>query len=202
MPVTRRRVTTAAEMRALSHPVRLDLLELLATHGPLTASEAGLLLDQTPSNMSWHFRKLAEHGFVRQTQGRGRLRPWKIVAESLSWGDDAADPVAASALYDIALDREFQGLRRALANAESETHEWRDSMQVYQSKLWLTAEEAAELGRRLGELLNSYRDRSTEPELRPPNARLTALMAWVVPDGPPLGSPIPHPSVEVEKASR
>ena len=73
--LTRRRVTSAAEMRALSHPVRLELLELLATHGPLTASEAATLLDQTPANVSWHFRKLAEHGFVRQTRGGGGFAP-------------------------------------------------------------------------------------------------------------------------------
>src|SRR5262245_3700258 len=119
MPLTRRRVTSAAEMRALSHPVRLDLLELLATHGPLTASEAAVLLDQTPANISWHFRKLAQHGFVRQTRGRGRLRPWKIVAESLTWGDDAADPTAAAALQDVAIDREVHNLRRALAAREA-----------------------------------------------------------------------------------
>jgi DNA-binding transcriptional ArsR family regulator len=192
MPLTRRRVTSAAEMRALSHPVRLDLLELLATHGPLTASEAAVLLDQTPANMSWHFRKLAEHGFVRQSQGRGRLRPWKIVAESLSWGDDAADPAAASALYDVALDREFQGLRKAMAQIDTETQEWRETVQVHQSRLWLTAEEAAEIGRQIGELLATHADRLTEPELRPPNARLMALMGWIVPDGPPLGSPVRH----------
>src|SRR5262245_54287844 len=98
MAITRRRVTSAADMRALSHPVRLDLLDLLSTRGPLTATEAAELLSQTPANMSWHFRKLAEHGFVRQTRGRGRLRPWKIVAESLSFGDDAADPIATAAL--------------------------------------------------------------------------------------------------------
>jgi DNA-binding transcriptional ArsR family regulator len=195
MSLTRRRVTSAAEMRALSHPVRLDLLELLGTHGPLTASAAAVLLDQTPANVSWHFRKLAEHGFVRQTKGRGRLRPWKIVAESLSWGADAKDPVAASALSDVALDREFQGLRKAMADLDAETPEWRDTVQVHQSRLWLTAEEAAEIGQRMGELLRTHADRLAEPELRPPNARLMALMGWIVPDGPPLGSPL-HPDAK------
>lgn len=190
-PVTRRRVTTAAEMRALSHPVRLDLLELLSTHGPLTASEAGLLLQQTPANMSWHFRKLAEHGFVRQTHGRGRMRPWKIVAEALSWGEDAADPAAQTALQDVALEREVQGLRRALATSDNETDEWRASLQIHQNRLWLTAAEARELGDQLRALLNSYAERITEPQLRPPDARVVAVMGWVAPDGPPVGSALP-----------
>jgi DNA-binding transcriptional ArsR family regulator len=184
MPITRRRVTSAADMRALSHPVRLDLLDLLATRGPLTATEAAALLDQTPSNMSWHFRKLAEHGFVRQTRGRGRLRPWKIVAESLSFGEDAADPMAASALTDLALDREILRLRRALASVDVEAPVWREATFVQQSRLWLTAAEAIELGEQLQELLTRAAERQADPSLRPPGARLMALMGWIVPDGP------------------
>ena len=75
MPITRRRVTSAADMKALAHPVRLDVLELLIVNGPMTASDAAVQLDQTPANVSWHLRKLAEHGFVRQaTSGPGRRR--------------------------------------------------------------------------------------------------------------------------------
>lgn len=178
-------MTTAAEMRALSHPVRLDLLDLLATRGALTASEAAVLLDQTPSNVSWHLRKLGEHGFVRQTQGRGRLRPWKIVAQSLSWGDDAADPTSATALQDLALDRELARVRRATASADSEAPVWRDATLVQQGRVWLTAGEAVELGARLRELLTQQAERAADPALRPPGARLMAVMGWIVPDGPP-----------------
>jgi DNA-binding transcriptional ArsR family regulator len=42
-------------LRALSHPVRLALLEALAT-GPLTATEAGELIDETPTTCSFHLR--------------------------------------------------------------------------------------------------------------------------------------------------
>src|SRR3954464_13833853 len=108
MPTTQRRVTSADEMRALAHPLRLRLLELLGSEGAFTASEAARRLDETPANVSWHLRKLAEHGFVRQGEASGRQKPWKFVAQSLMFGDDAEDAAAATALSELFLDHEFQ----------------------------------------------------------------------------------------------
>jgi DNA-binding transcriptional ArsR family regulator len=173
-------------MRALAHPLRLDLLELLAVNGAHTASEAAALLGQTPANVSWHFRKLAEHGFVRQAaDGPGRRRPWKMVAESLSWGDDASDPAAAAALSDVAIEREVQRLRAAIATLPRESPDWQRATQVHQNRLWLTADEAVELAAAISDLVHSYDERLHEPTTRPRDARLVAALAWVVPSGPP-----------------
>src|SRR3954452_21908235 len=153
MTITRRRVTSAADMKALAHPVRMDVLELLVVNGAMTASDAAVALDQKPANVSWHLRKLAEHGFVRQaTSGPGRRRRWKVVAESLSWGDDAEDEASASALRDVALEREVQKLRAAMASTDQEPEEWREVTQVHQSRLWLTPEEAGEIGEQIRDL--------------------------------------------------
>ncbi len=185
MPITRRRVTSADDMKALAHPVRLDLLELLVVNGAMTASEAAAELMQTPANVSWHLRKLAEHGFVRQaTSGYGRKRPWKAVAESLSWGEDAEDEASASALHDVTIEREIQRLRAALANTERESQPWRDATEVYQSRLWLTADEAQEIGEQLRQLFLTKAEERQDPANRPADARVMALMAWVVPNGP------------------
>ncbi len=189
MPITRRRVTSAADMKALAHPVRLDVLELLIVNGPMTASDAAVQLDQTPANVSWHLRKLAEHGFVRQaTSGPGRRRPWKVVAESLSWSDDAEDEASASALRDVALEREVQKLRVALANAGQESAAWREVTQVHQSRLWLTPDEAHEIGEQIRQLFLTKAEERQDPANRPADARVMALMAWVVPNGPADGT--------------
>ncbi len=172
-------------MKALAHPLRLDLLDLLVVRGSMTASEAAVVLRQTPANVSWHLRKLAEHGFVRQaTEGPGRRRPWKAVAQSLMWGEDAEDDTTAAALGDIAFEREFQRLRAAVAALPAEPEAWRDATTVNQSRLWLTAEEAKELGAQMRDLFWGKADRFTDPSARPPGARVMALMGWIVPSGP------------------
>src|SRR3954454_18364614 len=76
-----REITDARTIRALAHPVRLRLMELLVREGPLTATQAATLLDDSPGNMSWHLQTLAKYGFVEEAGGgRGRARPWRLVA--------------------------------------------------------------------------------------------------------------------------
>ena len=199
MPLTRRRVTDAAALKALAHPLRMALLEALVTEGPLTASEAAALLEASPSNCSWHLRKLAEHGFVREARGAtGRQRPWQAVSEGLEWGRDDPDArpdesteLAAEALTDMLVERELQRLRAARASRDREPVAWREATGLIHSQLWLTAEEAREVRERLQELLLTHAERSGAPGNRPAEARLVSLVGWLVPSGPRR---VPEPS--------
>ena len=126
MPLSRRRVTDPATLRVLAHPVRLALLDLLASGGAHTATQAAGILGQTPSNCSWHLRKLAAHGFVREVGDvPGRHRPWRVVSEGLPWGEPDDEGAAHDAVADLLVDRELQRLRAARAAAASEPEEWR-----------------------------------------------------------------------------
>lgn len=185
MPVTQRRVTAAEEMRALAHPLRLQLLELLGSEGAFTASEAARRLGETPANVSWHLRKLASYGFVRQGDGPGRAKPWKFIAQSLTFGDDAEDQTVATALTDLFLEREFHVLRTSLRQQPSEQQTWRDATAILQTRFWLTPDEAESLGHRLKEIFSDEDlvERNQDPGARPPGARLMALMSWIVPYG-------------------
>lgn len=167
-------------MKALAHPVRMDVLELLVTHGGMTASDAAAELGLTPANVSWHLRKLAQHGFVRQaTSGPGRRRPWKAVAESLTWGDDAEDMTAATSLQDVAIERELQRLRAALANVDGESEVWRAAMSLHQSQLWLTADEAREIGDQVRELfLTKAVERRIPPTVPPTPGSCRCWRGW------------------------
>src|SRR6202042_2178730 len=77
-------LTDAVAMRALAHPVRVSLIELLAVVDTLTATQASELLGESPANCAFHLRTLAKYGFVEEAGGgRGRERPWKSSAQSL-----------------------------------------------------------------------------------------------------------------------
>ena len=194
MALTRRRVSDAAALKALAHPVRIALLEALVTEGPMTASAAAAHLGESPSNCSWHLRKLAEHGFVREARGgTGRNRPWQAVSEALEWGSgseqeeavaDQSGRLAADALTDMLVERELQRLRAARAARDSEPPAWREATGLVQSQLWLTANEATQLQGELTELLLRHADRSRQPDRRPAGARLVSLVGWLVPSGP------------------
>jgi DNA-binding transcriptional ArsR family regulator len=173
--IARRRVTSAGGLQALGHPVRLALLELLGAEGPKTASQAAIVLGQSPSNCSWHLRKLAQHGFVREVRGAtGRERPWQVVTEGLTWADDET---AGEGVEDVLLERDVQRLRAARAAGDREPEEWRDATGVEQRQVWLTASEANELRAEIANLLARY------DEHREGTRRVSAV-AWIVPTAP------------------
>src|SRR4051794_3287009 len=187
MAIGPRHVRDAAALKALAHPLRVALLSALVTEGPMTASQAAARVDDTPSNCSWHLRKLAEHGFVREARGRtGRNRPWQAVSEGLEWdtdSEDQAERLAADALTDMVVERELQRLRAAEASRENEPAAWRDATGLSQAAVWLTAEEALEIKDQITRLMMAKADRSGRPDLRPADARLTSIVSWLVPSG-------------------
>jgi DNA-binding transcriptional ArsR family regulator len=172
-------------MRAVAHPVRLGIMEQLAVHGPMTATELADRLDDTPSNCSWHLRKLAEHGFVEEAEGgTGRQRPWQVVTRGLRWGEGDESPElarAGEALSQLLIEREVARLARSRASRHHETPPWQEASTVTQSMQWLTADELGEVNLAVRDLLISKVDRFEHPERRPEGARLCAFLAWGVP---------------------
>ncbi|HVI18641.1 MAG TPA: helix-turn-helix domain-containing protein, partial [Gaiellales bacterium] len=60
------RLTDPRALRALAHPTRLRLVGLLRREGPLTATQAGALIDEVPASASFHLRQLAKYGLVEE----------------------------------------------------------------------------------------------------------------------------------------
>jgi predicted ArsR family transcriptional regulator len=161
-------------MRALAHPVRIALLEALAREGPLTATEAAELVDESPANCSFHLRTLAKYGFVEEADGgTGRNRPWRRVSIGNNFSivqADAETVVAARALEAVFLDRSFERLRRWSATMGGYPTEWQEAAFTSDVLTYLTADELDQLGRRLWEVVKPYRDRSIDRAERPADA--------------------------------
>jgi DNA-binding transcriptional ArsR family regulator len=197
-----RRLTDPSDLKAVAHPLRMAILETLTLHGPMTATELGERLGESPSNCSWHLRKLAEHGFVTEADGgTGRQRPWQSAHTGMQWddpgpGDDLDASVAGKALTRILLDREMARLLAALEQRPHDDEDWRKSTSITQSAMWLTAEELAEVNQAVTSLLMDKRERLEHPELRPDGSRLCALMAWGVPN--PDQTPAANPATDEE----
>jgi DNA-binding transcriptional ArsR family regulator len=185
MTYSQRTLSDPRALRAVAHPVRLGILEQLTVHGAMTATELAERLDETPSNCSWHLRKLAENGFVEEAEGgAGRKRPWQAVDQGMDWGDADESPElarAGDALNQVMVERAMARLGAAQARRRDESPAWQEAMTVSQSMLWLTAGELDEINLGVRELIMSKIDRFEHPERRPDGARLCALLAWGVP---------------------
>jgi DNA-binding transcriptional ArsR family regulator len=168
-----RRLTDARVMRAMAHPTRIDLMELVAREGELTATEAGERLGLTPANCSFHLRQLAKHGFVEEGEPRrGRARPWRIGSVRHSWDETGADSetdAAAQALTSVLLDRDIARLQDWIAGRSEADAAWRKAAFLGESLMYLTREELEALGQGIIEQVLAYSDR-IDPDRRPDGA--------------------------------
>jgi predicted ArsR family transcriptional regulator len=182
-PVTRLRDPRA--LRAYAHPVRIALVGLLRTEGPLTATRAAELLGESSGTCSFHLRQLAKYGLVEEAGGGvGREKPWRATAMFTQWEAVSDDPELAAAtglLNTILAERYFEQLARWLEHAPQESPQWQEATLLGDSVLYLTAEELTELGNRVRELVDAYYERLVRPELRPDGARLVNYLHLAFP---------------------
>lgn len=166
----------------------MTLIGLLRTRGPMTATQAGKLTGESSGTCSFHFRQLAKYGLVEEAGGgTGREKPWRATAMFTNVADDASDPAAAAAgglVRSVLADMYFERVARWLESRDSEPEQWRSAALFSDWPLWVTAEELAELGTRIAELISPYYPgRAERPGSRPAGARQVSVMLLGVPSG-------------------
>jgi DNA-binding transcriptional ArsR family regulator len=177
-----RQLTDPRDMRALAHPIRIALLEMLLVHGSLTATQAGELIGESASSCSFHLRTLARHHFVEEAgDGRGRERPWRLVSIGMNIpevqvGTETFD--AASTLAQIFAERQLGRLRQWWVRRRNVDQEWFNATSQSEHTTWCTPAELAEINDAVSELLSRHSDRLTHPELRPPDAKLVEMLYY------------------------
>jgi Helix-turn-helix domain len=172
-PYEESRLSDPKAMRALAHPVRIALLELLGVVHTVTATQASEVLGESPANCAFHLRTLAKYGFVREAGGgRGRERPWTRARREITISAaDQQDPqaaLAADALSQVWLERWMERARRAFAGAP--VPGWEHARTWSRGGRYLTREEAQQVTLEVQQIMDRYRDRETDPSLRPAGA--------------------------------
>jgi predicted transcriptional regulator len=166
-----RELTDPKTMRALTHPVRLALLESLAIEGPLTATEAGELIGESPTTCSFHFRQLAKYGFVEEAGiGPGRQRHWKAAHVWMNFTDvteDAEASVAAKSLERLVFERAMARVQSFFATKTSFSKEWQEASDSTEAIIFVTPEELNEFNAACLQLLARFQERIVDPTLRP-----------------------------------
>lgn len=182
------RVTEPTRVRALAHPVRMDLLSFLDDVGEATATECAVHLGQTVANCSFHLRTLAKAGYIEPAEPRGRERPWRVVARERNITPDPLDPASRRAvleLGEISVRREAERYIDHLRHLDHDgvaDPELIPLTQLTTSAFWATPTETAELVEGLHALMKRFDGRTADPAIRPGGARMMRLFTAINPD--------------------
>ena len=168
-------------VRALAHPLRLDLIEVLGMLGPATAARCGRQLGVSQASCSFHLRQLAKYGFVEEAEPGPdrRERVWRLVDYEQSW---QSGPVTDQ-LDRVFAQREADRMLGWTARRSAEPAHWQDAAFLGGATLPVTVEELLEIRQQLRAVLDPYVARMTEGAHRPEGARFVRLLLAGTPIG-------------------
>lgn len=186
-------------IRTMTNPIRfLAVTELYTTQSAYTATELAILCGVSPSSMSYHLRKLENHGIVARSPGTrdGRQRPWMAAARTYTL-DAAGDvePADRTRLLDTYLEPVKARMQGVLARRAQLPESRRDQLftVLATGELLLTEDELLSLKSESEQLWRRYEEigwkheRAGEPEGTDAEPTVRAVYLWsVVPDNPGL----------------
>jgi DNA-binding MarR family transcriptional regulator len=158
----------AAQLRALAHPLRLQLLEVLRVEGPATASQLARRLGESSGATSYHLRALHRAGMIEEAKQRNaRERWWQRSAERMvipnsipgeaSEGERAELQAAHAQIESILVERDEQAMARWMEIRYDQPLEWQDSQWIGNFRMWATAAEVRQFVTAVLELAQELR---------------------------------------------
>jgi hypothetical protein len=169
----------ALALRALAHPLRWKLIDLLGTEGSATATRCAQVLGESVASCAYHLGILAKYGYTELVPDQaGREKPWRLTSyrQDLSAkGLGVEGELAERAATESFLDHEIERTKERLRARRLEPAEWREPSRLIGSSMWVTADEFALFSEQLLELAVRYADRLDHPGSRPPGARLARV---------------------------
>ena len=147
--ITEQRELDAAALKALAHPLRVQIFDALSIYGSATASGLAERLGESSGATSYHLRQLERHGLVREVEGKGtsRERWWERPPGAVHIGSTAADESPAGRAAATMIFRELRYSEDRMLNDYVEhgddelTGEWRDTGAVTTMNSHLTPEQ-------------------------------------------------------------
>ncbi|MFF3318959.1 ArsR/SmtB family transcription factor [Streptomyces sp. NPDC003035] len=167
-----RRITDLGTLKAVSHPLRMRLYRALFVARTATASQLADQVDEAVSLVSYHLRKLADHGLIEEAETQsadGRERWWQPSSDGFSIREedvrDAPEMLAASAAFSRTVAEQRAELhRRFLDERLTWSDAWRSASVSSEWLPRLTAAELAALGEELDAVVKKYDDKARAAE--------------------------------------
>lgn len=157
------RAIDMTSLKALAHPLRVQLLDALSAYGAATASALAERFGESSGATSYHLRQLEKHGFVREdpSRGVGRERWWERVPRPISLevdeNADASERAASELVVGEWQRTRSQRLQQFLAHGIEELgSEWVKAGAVMTSNVQLTKQQSTQLVNELSAVIESY----------------------------------------------
>jgi hypothetical protein len=171
--------TDPKALRALAHPLRWQLIDLLGSEGSATATRCAEVLGESVPSCSYHLGMLAKYGYIEEVPGRfGREKPWRLASTRQDLGSadlDTEGQLAAEAATEAFLDHEFARTRLRYRQKSLEPESWQPAL--LGETVWLTEQEYSAAKEELFAVLERYRRGRDllDPSRRPAGSREARL---------------------------
>lgn len=182
-------VLDGPSLRALAHPVRVQLVGLLRRNGPSTASRLAEVLGLNSGATSYHLRQLADTGLIAEADdlGNRRDRWWKAVYRSTYFERSSleSDPEAAAVYLQAIASAYAERLIEFATTFPTLPETWDDTATMSDFRLRLTAEEAQALNNDLVDVIARYRrddDVADGTTAAPDQAELVVVQLQLMPE--------------------
>lgn len=181
------RVLDTGALRALAHPLRVRIYDILSQYGPQTASSLAEKLGESSGSTSYHLRALAKHDLIRECADKGtaRERWWERPVGGVSFANaDAMKTPAGRAATQIVMNEFFRNRNEQLMGFINEGlsgigEEWHSGTMISTATARLTPEQSKELSMKIMALIDdavdTYRNQTGE------NVRPVSIRADVFP---------------------
>jgi DNA-binding transcriptional ArsR family regulator len=180
-PPRSERMLDASALRALAHPLRIEIYDILSQYGPQTASSLAKLTGESSGSTSYHLRALAQQDLIREAvdRGTGRERWWERVPGGVSFGSPEAIKTpsglaASQVVLTEFLNRRHRQLMESVAEGLQHPERWEEGSMISTATVRLTPAQTRDFIIRLQALIDEeadkYRDQTGE-NVRPISIR-------------------------------
>ncbi|AEM88137.1 ArsR/SmtB family transcription factor [Streptomyces violaceusniger] len=179
------RVLTGPDLKAfykaLSNPVRRDILSYLGEHGEANSTSVAKALGESTGTTSYHLRKLADLNLIAEIEEKstGRERWWKSLMADIFTPPGlvmtADEREAAVKIGALKMTQDLSLVVSAYSGYDSAAG-WN---QIQRCALWMTKDQVAAFVEEYQTLLRKY---ATEPGDPSPDSRRMAVRLVVLPD--------------------
>lgn len=171
----------AQALRALAHPLRWKLLDVLEAEVTATATRCAQLTSESVASCAYHLGILAKYGYAEQlSETRGREKPWRLVSRRQNLrpeGLDIEGELAAEAATEAFLDHEIARFKSRLRATGMQPPQWRPWFQGITAVLTDTEyrQVKEQVEQIVLQVVEQYADRDTDSARRPEGGWLVRL---------------------------